>query len=242
MSSHRQTNPRRGPPAPCWRDTLLIALGGAQENFSQKKNRARGAVRVVCVDLHEAGLQSAVVFFARQQSYRKPVSNQCSAVVFFLGTQRRETSRSQVHLLSFRRFAPVLYIPYRHSRALDWLPLPIAAVSFPRVPPRGTATVPPVAATMRARHARTDPPPYTRCASRRFFCTFARPRLSYRARRALADPPFRSADHATLTCPVSHASRYLGASQVTAGSALPHLDGCPSLLNRVSGASATTCI
>lgn len=210
---------------------LLNTFGVAlRKTFAQKKSPTRGRGRGM--GLQDAGLRSSShLFFTRQQSYRKVLRSS-----FFLSRHvaPRTTREKKVHLLSsFRRFAPVLHIPYRHSRALDWLP--IAAVSSPQVPPRGTATVPPVAATMRARHARTDPPPYTRRASRRFFYTFARPGLSYPTRRGCNHPPSDSASVAFRTCPVSHASRYLGASQVTAGSALPHLDGCPSLLAQSVG-------
>lgn len=186
-----------------------------RKTFAQKKSPTRGRGRGM--GLQDAGLRSSShLFFTRQQSYRKVLRSS-----FFLSRHvaPRTTREKKVHLLSsFRRFAPVLHIPYRHSRAFDWLP--IAAVSSPQVPPRGTATVPPVAATMRARHARTDPPPYTRRASRRFFCTFARPRLSYPARRRLNHPPSDSASVVSYLPSLPHLPN-LVASQVRGLGASP---------------------
>lgn len=136
----------------------------------------------------QAFVLAVIFFFTRQQSYRKVLRSS-----FFLSRHAapRTTLRSQVHLFSsFRRFAPVLHIPYKVGPS-------IAVINrcgiIPRLPAEDTARCHPLP----CKCAPATRAPYRRHLPRErlpaLVRTFARFRLSYPARRGINHPPFRSA-------------------------------------------------
>lgn len=85
-------------------------------------------------------------FFCAAAELPRSVSNQCSAVVFFLGTQRRE-QLSEVKYTSFRRFGASRQLKHQHR--YQPMPTPIQCL----VPPKHSAAAVPPAAAKNARVA-----------------------------------------------------------------------------------------